>query len=170
MSAEAEPRPAAHSPLRAVLRSTATAGLLIVAYALFPSGVLSFAPVVYFAAGAVLFGLSLAWQLRNIVQAERPVDRLIEAVGIMVPLAVIVFATIYFVISTDSPAAFGEPLSKLDAVYFSVTVLATVGFGDIAPISEQARLFVTIQMLIDLVLFAAVVRLLAGAVRRSGRG
>ena len=45
-------------------------------------------------------------------------------------------------------------------------VFATVGFGDIAPVSEPARLLVTAQMLADLVLIGTIVKVLVGAAQR----
>ena len=50
---------------------------------------------------------------------------------------------------------------------FAVTVFATVGFGDIAPVSEPARVLVTIQMIADLLVLGLVVRSMLEAVRRG---
>jgi hypothetical protein len=66
-----------------------------------------------------------------------------------------------------SAANFTQPLTRTDALYFSVTVFTTVGFGDIAAKSETARVALIIQMLADLVLLGAGVRVLLGAVRRG---
>ena len=66
-----------------------------------------------------------------------------------------------------SAASFTEPLTRTDALYFSVTVFSTVGFGDIAAKSEPARIVLIVQMLGDLALLGAGVRLLLGAVRRG---
>ena len=41
-------------------------------------------------------------------------------------------------------------LTRTDALNFTVTVFATVGFGDLAPASRMARLVVTTQILLDL--------------------
>jgi voltage-gated potassium channel len=48
-----------------------------------------------------------------------------------------------------------------------VTVFSTVGFGDIAPRSEPARVVLIVQMLGDLAVLGAGVRVLLGAVRRG---
>jgi hypothetical protein len=57
-------------------------------------------------------------------------------------------------------------LTRFDAVYFTVTVLATVGFGDIAAVTQTARILVTIQMLADLVLIGFVAKVLLGAAQQ----
>jgi hypothetical protein len=66
-----------------------------------------------------------------------------------------------------SAAAFTQPLTKTDALYFTVTVFSTVGFGDITAKSEIARVVVIIQMLGDLALLAVGARLLLEAVHRG---
>ena len=43
-----------------------------------------------------------------------------------------------------------QPLTRADALYFAVTVFSTVGFGDITPESEAARVVLIVQMLGDL--------------------
>ena len=66
----------------------------------------------------------------------------------------------------DIPETIPNPLVN-EAV--TVTVLATVGFGDITAKTDPARLVVTIQMVADLILIAVVVRLILGAASRAGR-
>ena len=42
-------------------------------------------------------------------------------------------------------AYFGEPLIRSGALYFSVTVFSTVGFGEVTAKADPARLIVTAQ-------------------------
>ena len=53
------------------------------------------------------------------------------------------------------------------SLYFTVTVFATVGFGDIVATSHTARSMVTVQMVLDLILLGAVVRAFVEAVRMA---
>jgi hypothetical protein len=76
---------------------------------------------------------------------------------------VVIFAATYVLIAESGDANFGGPLSRTDALYFTVTVLSTVGFGDITPKSEMARLVVTVQMLANLALIGLGARTLLGA-------
>lgn len=117
--------------------------------------------------GLTAFVVILAVQVRAILRADHPRLRAVEAVGVAIPLIVVVFATVYLSISLANPSAFSEPLTKLASIYYTVTVLSTTGFGDITADSDAARALVTIQMLIDLVLIAIVVRLLAMAAQRG---
>lgn len=106
----------------------------------------------------------LAILLHTIRSSRTPIVRAIEAVGILLPTVLIVFAAVYLQLSGASSDAFSEPLDRIDAIYFAASVLATVGFGDISAVSPAARLFVTAQMIVDLVLLAGFARLLVAAI------
>lgn len=54
-------------------------------------------------------------------------------------------------------------------MYLSATVLTTVGFGDIVPVSSTARIAVTLQMIVNLVLVAVVVRVIMSAITEGRR-
>jgi hypothetical protein len=55
----------------------------------------------------------------------------------------------------------------MGALYFTVTVFSTVGFGDITAKTDGARALVSVQMILDLILIASVARLLVTAARTS---
>ena len=46
----------------------------------------------------------------------------------------------------------------------TVTIFSTVGFGDISAASEAARVLVTVQMILDLIVLGLGIRILVGAV------
>ena len=114
--------------------------------------------------GLVFIGV-LAWQIRAIMRAELPELRALEAGGVAVALFLVLFSTVYLTLAHASAADFSEPLDHTEALYFTITVLSTVGFGDITPKTDFARIAVSIQMLLDLVLLGTLVRLLVRAAR-----
>ncbi len=61
------------------------------------------------------------------------------------------FAFEYYSLSHAGASSFNMVLTKIDAIYFTITTLTTAGFGDIHPVSELSRLYVTAQELVDLV-------------------
>ena len=113
------------------------------------------------------FGLIVAVQVPFIVKAKYPVLRAVEVLGLVVPLYLLIFARIYLANSLGDPTSFTQPLDKVTALYFTVTVFATVGFGDIVAQTNGMRLLVTVQMLLNLVVFGAVIRLVTAAARRG---
>jgi heme/copper-type cytochrome/quinol oxidase subunit 2 len=117
--------------------------------------------------GLALFIGLVAFQVRSIVRSRFPALRAIEALATSIPLFLLLFASVYAVMSTISASNFGEPLTHTDALYFTVTVFSTVGFGDITAKSEAARLVVTSQMIADLLIIGLGLRVIVGAVTRS---
>ena len=107
----------------------------------------------------------LTWQIQTIRTSAYPRLRAIETTAFSVPLFILIFAAAYFATSTTSPATFSEGLDRTDALYFSVTVFASVGFGDITAVTQGARVLVMIQMIGDLLLVGIVARVVLGAVR-----
>ena len=74
------------------------------------------------------------------------------------------FAYLYNSISVFEPGTFTTNMdTKLSAIYFSVTTLSTVGFGEISPANDTARTIVMAQMLLDLALLGLGVKLLSQA-------
>jgi hypothetical protein len=114
-----------------------------------------------------VFSAITVWQVRAIAGSPYPGLKAFETLGLIVPLYLLLFASTYFVMERMSAASFTEPLTRTDALYFSVTVFSTVGFGDITAKSEAARTVLTIQMLGDLAFLGAGARLLLGAVQRG---
>ena len=53
------------------------------------------------------------------------------------------------------------------ALYFTVMVFSTVGFGDVVAQTNNMRLLVTVQMLLNLAVLGLVIRLLTSAARRG---
>jgi hypothetical protein len=120
-------------------------------------------------AGLLAVGLLVAWQVRAILRSRHPALRAVEAIALSLPLFLLLFAAVYVLLSGTDPQAFTEPLSRTDGLYFVVTVFATVGFGDISPVTEVARVLTTLQMIGDLVLIGLVLRLFLTAVDRGRR-
>jgi voltage-gated potassium channel len=115
----------------------------------------------------VLFAVIVAIQVPAIVKADHPILRAVVALGVVVPLYLLIFARVYLSGSLSSPASFSQPLDHQTALYFTVTVFATVGFGDIVAKTDTMRMLVTAQMLVNLIVVGAGIRILVSAARRG---
>lgn len=122
-----------------------------------------------FVAGLVAFVVLVVWQVRVITRSHHPRLRAVQAVGTAFLLLLTIYASAYSVVAHYRPDSFSETLSRTDALYFAVTVFATVGFGDITPRSELARILTMTQMLVGLVALGLVVKILLGAADTAGR-
>lgn len=154
--------------LVSLLRIALTLSALAAAYFLLPVGGSRGEPDPWrFVLQLLVFGIVGAVQLPAIVRSDHPVARATEALALTVPLFVLMFARIYLETSLHDPDAFTEPLDRTAALYFTVAIFSTVGFGDIVAESGSARLLVVLQMMLNLVLLGVGIRLLASAARKG---
>jgi len=116
---------------------------------------------------AVVFLGVVSFELRAVVRAPLPVPRAAIAMARVLPLFIVLFAWTYVSMSQGDPGMFSEPLTKSAALYFTITVLSTVGFGDITPVADAARLMVSVQMICDLVVIAIIVKLITGVAKHA---
>ncbi len=152
----------------AVIRGFLTAALLIALYYLLPLGLDDGASAVLrLTIGFFVFLGLMAWQLRAIAESQNPGLRALEGVFLVLPLFILLFATAYYAMSRADEANFTASLSRTDALYFTVTIFSTVGFGDISARAEAARLIVTMQMILDLIILGLGVRIILNAVQRG---
>jgi voltage-gated potassium channel len=155
---------------RSGLRILATTVALFVLYGCVPvPGTSGAEAIIEMIAGLVVFVGLVGWQVRSIVQANHPVLRAVEVMAFALPMLIVLFAFSYLSLSRSDSASFTEHLDHVGAVYYTVSTVSTVGFGDIAAKSDAARILVTAQMLFDLALIAGLVRLVVLAARTGLR-
>lgn len=107
------------------------------------------------------------WMARRIYRTEHPAILGMEALVVGTVIFLAIFAKAYHLLSLGDPSSFSEPLDLFSSYYFAVTVLSTVGFGDIVPRGAPARSFAMTQMLLDLVIIAIAVRLMTREVKAA---
>ena len=164
-----------------ILRTTLTV-VIVSAILLFGFGALPPADPINLDRGEVAVGIAVdlllvvillvtivTWQTRRIARTHRALPALIEALALVFVLYIGLFARMYHVISTVDPSTFSAQLDYFTSVYFAMTVLSTVGFGDIVPATTAARSLAMVQMVGNLVLLGVVVRVLtqAASTRRA---
>jgi voltage-gated potassium channel len=147
-----------------LLRMVLAAAPPVVLYYLAPlNGPLDISTLIGFVLGLVIFVVVIIWQVRAIVSSDVPRLRALQGATVAVSTFLVVFAATYVVISNAGPGSFSQPLGRTDALYFTLTLFTTVGFGDIAPRSEVARIIAMIQMVIGLITVGLVARIVLGA-------
>jgi hypothetical protein len=162
--------------LRVLFRSLAGVLVLVALYYVVPLQDLKGVHLgVSLTLGMGLLAVVIVAQVRAITASRYPAVRAVEALALTAPLFLLMYASAYIILAQDSAANFStHQLSRTDALYFTVTVFSTVGFGDITAASQSARVIVTLQMVLDLVIIGLGVQAFRAAVsmgrQRSGAG
>lgn len=152
----------------AVARPVLTIAGLLLAYYLLPvDRPLTKWTFAGLAVGLCLVVVVLVWQVRVILRSPFPTLQGLEALAISIPLFLLVYANVYYLMAFNAAGSFSSPLTRTDALYFAVTVFATVGFGDITPVSQTARVLVTGQMVGNLLLLGVAIRVVVSVVEHS---
>src|SRR5215470_10727968 len=136
-------RPPPRLIARALLRAAGSTTVLVVIYYLLPlDHTARWAAIVILVIGLAGLSALVTFQVRSIVAAPFPGLRALEALATSVPFFLLLFAGTYVVMAAISASNFSQPMTRSNALYFTVTVFATVGFGDITATSQAARLVV----------------------------
>ncbi len=109
------------------------------------------------AAAVATVPVSFRWMGR-IANSDRPLQATARATAVLGTLVVLTFATAYLLIDAHDPDQLTGLETRLDAAYFSMTLLTTVGTGDVAPTGQLARGVTTAHMAFNLVVVAVVAR------------
>jgi voltage-gated potassium channel len=151
-------------------RAVIILGGTLLAYALVPIEATWGPAVVATFATIGLLGIFVVFfrQFGKIERSANPGRAAIEALFLVLGTFVTLFAFLYVALSAYTPEAFSQEVDKVDGIYFSVTVLSTVGFGDLVAVTREAKILVTLQMVLDVVLVGAAVKLL-GLQAKSAR-
>jgi len=143
---------------------------LVVAYFLIPlDGSLAFR-VVFYALGLALVVVIVMRQMRRHL-ASRDQDVRIDSLALAIVMSVLLFALAYYTMSTAQSGEFSGLSTRVDALYYSLTVATTTGFGDVSAQSQLARAMVSAQLVFNMLIVATAVPLLTRTVkeRRAAR-
>ncbi|GAB3300044.1 ion channel [Parasphingorhabdus pacifica] len=79
-------------------------------------------------------------------------------------LVVLFFAAVYYGLAVHLPGSLVSLHTKTDALYFSVSITGTVGFGDVYAAGQLARAVTTVHMAFNIGFVGAVVTVLRTSV------
>ncbi len=151
----------------AAARSVATSVVLVTLYYVLPFDGSFRDTWVRLLLGLIVLVALITWQLHAIINSRFPGIRAVESLAFTLPLFLTVFASTYYVMSRTQLDSFNSHLTRTDSLYFTITTFATVGFGDVHAASQTARVVVMVQMVLDLIILGAGIRVFSGAVRRG---
>ncbi|NUT38262.1 MAG: two pore domain potassium channel family protein [Hamadaea sp.] len=100
--------------------------------------------------------------LHQFDQPDAPLGGL--AVGIVAGL--LLFALIDYSVAVYSPGEFDDLNTRVDALYFALATLLTVGFGDVSAQGQFARGLLCVQMVFNVAVLATTASMLGRQVGR----
>jgi voltage-gated potassium channel len=155
--------------LPAIIRPLVVLSLTLVIYALVPVDGRDAARVVIVLAGlGILMILAVfGWQVSRVARSTRPLVAAVEALALVFGMFVCLFGLLYVALSEGDPDAFSQDIAKVTGIYFTVTVLTTVGFGDIVPTTQTTQAVVTVQMLLGMILIGTAFKILGRSARTA---
>jgi voltage-gated potassium channel len=71
---------------------------------------------------------------------------------------IMAFSVAYLLLARSDPAQVAGLHTRLDALYFTLTTITTVGYGDIHPAGQEARAISSLQTVFDVIFVAGLVR------------
>ncbi len=108
-------------------------------------------------------------RLRAVLASDRPLVEAAQALVLVFTTLVVGFAAVFYVMA-GAEGQFDGLNTRVDAVYFTVTTLSTVGFGDVVATGQAARVAVTCQVVFSVTFISLAARVLIGtATRRTER-
>jgi hypothetical protein len=114
-----------------------------------------------------LYVMAGVWSMVRITNSKHPMRTGLLSLSVMVTSMVVTFALVYLSMSSRNPESFNVQLDRVSALYFTMTVLSTTGFGDITASTQSAMIAVMIQMVVGLTLLTSLARVLVEAARSA---
>ncbi|MET9992859.1 potassium channel family protein [Streptomyces mutabilis] len=116
-----------------------------------------------FAVVLTVVALLLLRQIRHVL-IDRPDSRPGVVISLLILLSVHIFSATYYALAKQ-PGEFTGLHTRVDALYFTVVTLATVGYGDITPQGQSARIVTVLQIAYSFVFLTAAATALTQRIR-----
>jgi hypothetical protein len=101
---------------------------------------------VVFLVGVAGAAALIVWQVMNYRRASLSGRARAQGLVVALYVAVLFFALTYYVLATAYSQEIDGLSTRLDALYFSLSIVSTVGFGDIYGAGQAARAIVSLQI------------------------
>lgn len=154
---------------RARLRLLRNLVLVVVLYFVVPLGGERSDPVLWVRATLVLVVFVLVGRsvVRRVSQElqDDPVVRGTEGLLVAIVVGVVCSALADYLVATLRPGEFEGIDTRLDALYFVLATLTTVGYGDVHPVGQLARGVVAVQLVFNVMVIATAAGLVSRVIK-----
>jgi len=117
---------------------------------------------------SVLVLAALAYAVLIQVRLQLVVDdRRVDGLVLALAIGVLVFALGFYALELHDPGQIPGLHTRLDALYFTMSTVLTIGYGDVHAHGQLARGIVLVQMVFDVVVLAAAATTLTTRVKQT---
>ena len=108
----------------------------------------------------------LAWAITSHVRRQLSGDADdLQSLVMLLALVLVVFAFGFYALERTDPGQVVGLSTRIDAFYFTLATMATVGYGDVHAAGQVARAVVAAQMIFNIIFVGALAAVLTGRVR-----
>ena len=151
-----------------LLRSAALVALAVATYFVVPvSGDLDRGVVTRIALTLVAVGLlsaAIVWQFARESESGR-----VDGLLLVLVVAVLVFALVFYRLEVADPGQMVGLRTRLDALYFTMTTMLTIGYGDVHAEGQAARALAIVLMVFDVAVLATAAATVSSRLRARVR-
>jgi voltage-gated potassium channel len=122
---------------------------------------------ILFGGGVIVLGLLILLSVRRLLRAGEQAR--VRGLVLLLTVTVLFFSWADATVAA-LPNQFVDLTNRTDALYFNISTLATVGFGDVHPTGELARAAVSLQIVFNLVFLGTAVTIISSYFRRRAAG
>lgn len=114
----------------------------------------------------VFFGLLALLVVRQLrLELVDETGRRIDGLVAVVVAVVLSFALVFYILEDRNPGQVPGLHTRIDALYFAMTTLFTIGYGDIHAEGQVARVLVLVQMVFNVVFIASAAHVVSSKIR-----
>jgi voltage-gated potassium channel len=117
------------------------------------------------AAGLGVVGWTMIKELGHLLHGEE--SRSTAALAMLLLLLVTAFSLTFYLLERSHPGQIADLHTRTDALYFTLSTMATVGYGDVHAEGQAARALVCAVIVFDVVVVASLLR--AHTAQRSAK-
>ena len=133
---------------------------LVVAYYVYPADFgnapLAVLELIVAAGGLALLGVMMLREVDHLRRGESV--RSLPAIAMLVMLVVVGFSMSFFILAENAPDQMAGVETRTDALYFTLSTMTTVGFGDVHATGQFARVMVISLITFNVVVVATLLR------------
>jgi hypothetical protein len=129
----------------------------------------SFVVALVFTVGVLSMAALVIWQVTQYRSGRGRGAEQLRGLAVAVWISVLFFSATYYILARNDPGQMDGLHTKLDALYYTMSMVSTVGFGDISAAGQAARAVVCLNLAFNLVVLTlAVTAVREGRHRQDG--